>query len=425
MSLLTLLANRCGKAMGGVAIMVGLTAFLTSVAMGQEPRKVEAEVGQEEVRLVAMLKEDERGQNLRFPTNVATDVDAEETYVINGGRSNVVIYGADFFPYLVLGAGRGIDSPQCVFFGRGDGRVFVGQGATEAKPSRLTILNGAFLPEREVTFTEMPEAEEFSVINGVVGAKGNIYLVGEQARGVLVLTPDGTFSHWLKPLDKVHLAPVTTDDSSEKRRAYLFKMRDGELPPDAVVDEVVAPEEESLRPEGLPDSLMPKARNTIPRDGSKGQALHPVIVRGIAIDSDGRIFILSEEMSKVYVYGPGENLIVSFGEKGGSPGKMSRPRGIGLDEAKKCLYVVDYMRHTILVFDFAGRFIFEFGGRGEAPLWFNFPTALAVARDGRLVVADLFNNRVQVLETEFSMDYPVFGNTKGVAKKKNEMDEEK
>lgn len=75
------------------------------------------------------------------------------------------------------------------------------------------------------------------------------------------------------------------------------------------------------------------------------------------------------------------------------------------------------MRHTILVFDMAGRYIFEFGGRGTGPMWFNFPTAIDVDRQGRVVIADLFNNRIQILESDFTISYPVFGNTKGMQPK--------
>ncbi|MBW2163925.1 MAG: hypothetical protein JRF43_05670, partial [Deltaproteobacteria bacterium] len=62
------------------------------------------------------------------------------------------------------------------------------------------------------------------------------------------------------------------------------------------------------------------------------------------------------------------------------------------------IYVVDYLRHTVLVYDLTGRYRFEFGGRGWGEGWFNYPTSLAVDSLGHLLVADLFNNRVQVLE---------------------------
>lgn len=363
----------------------------------------------EVMRLVTILNKDDRGKPLRFPMNITAEDDEKEIYVVNGGQGNILIYGHDFFPHLVLGAGRGIDSPQCIFFDMEHGRVFVGQNQTTRKPSRLTILNAAFLPENEVVFTSIPGAENFSVTNGMVGKNGKIYLIDNQSRGVLVLDNKGGFSHWLKPMDKIYVDIVEPAASPEERLEQLVELQQETL---------ASKEETSAVPIGLPSELLPKSRNVIPTDKNKGKDLQPVLLHDIAIDSDGRIFLLSEETSKVYVYGPGEKFLFSFGQKGGSSGKMSRPRGLSLDEKKKCIYIVDYMRHTVLVFDMAGRYIFEFGGRGTGPAWFNFPTAIDVDRDGRVIIADLFNNRIQILESDFAVSYPVFGSTKGVPPKK-------
>ncbi|MBU0682455.1 MAG: hypothetical protein KKD73_13640 [Proteobacteria bacterium] len=396
-------------------LFVVLAWHLGSPLAQEKPAPVEEQkpaTPREVMRLVTILNQDDRGKPLRFPINISAENDQEEIYVINGGQGNILIYGRDFFPHLVLGAGRGIDSPQCIFFDMEHGKVFIGQNHTAQNPSRLTILNAAFLPEKEVTFTAMPDGEKFSITNGMVGKNGKLYLIGNQSRGALVLDAEGKFSHWLKPMDKIFLdAPVKTSDSTEERLEYLAELQKNTAAP---------PEEVSAVPEGLPAELLPKSRGTIPTDKEKGKDLQPVLLHDIAIDSDGRIFLLSEETSKVYVYGPGENFLFSFGQKGGSSGKMSRPRGLCLDEKKKCIYIVDYMRHTILTFDMAGRFIFEFGGRGTGALWFNFPTAIDVDRQGRLLIADLFNNRVQILESDFTISYPVFGNTKGLPPKQKD-----
>ncbi len=391
----------------------GLLFFLLAWSPGSPWAQEDAEAKKKEtpgavMRIVTILDKDDMGNPLRFPMNITTEDDEKEIYVINGGQGNILIYGHDYFPHLVLGAGRGIDSPQCIFFDMEQGRVYIGQNLTAQKPNRLTILNAAFLPEKEVTFTTMPGAETFAATNGMVGKNGKIYLVGNQSRGALVLDDQGNFSHWLKPMDKLFQDKVKTTDSSEKRLDHLLEMQ----------KEALGPKEEvSAAPQGLPAELLPKSRNTIPTDKDKDKDLQPVLLNDIAIDSDGRIFLLSEETSKVYVYSPGEKFLFSFGQKGGSTGKMSRPRGLSLDEKKKCLYIVDYMRHTVLVFDMAGRYIFEFGGRGTGPLWFNFPTAIDVDNQGQVVVADLFNNRIQILESDFAISYPVFGNTKGMLPK--------
>ena len=63
------------------------------------------------------------------------------------------------------------------------------------------------------------------------------------------------------------------------------------------------------------------------------------------------------------------------------------------------MYVVDYMRHTITVYNRDGTFIFEFGGLGWGEGWFQHPGDLAVDNEGRIIVADTFNQRVQVFNS--------------------------
>ncbi len=64
------------------------------------------------------------------------------------------------------------------------------------------------------------------------------------------------------------------------------------------------------------------------------------------------------------------------------------------------------MRHTVLIFDLGGKFMHEFGGLGAGPGWFQYPTALALNKKGNLIVADLFNQRVQILDIRFEYSFP-------------------
>ncbi|MDY7002244.1 MAG: 6-bladed beta-propeller, partial [Thermodesulfobacteriota bacterium] len=101
---------------------------------------------------------------------------------------------------------------------------------------------------------------------------------------------------------------------------------------------------------------------------------------------------------RVYVYDSKENFLFKFGQKGGGSGKLSRPRGMGLDNRNKIIYVVDYMRHSAGAYSMRdGDFLFEFGGKGWRRGWFQFPSDISVDMDGNVLVADTFNNRVQVL----------------------------
>ena len=351
--------------------------------------------------LKAMLSHDLSDKPLTFPANVTAEPDQQEIYVVDGGKGQIIIFDRDFHPHFTLGAGRGIDSPQCVFFDATEGRVFVGQHGNGQHPARLTILNAAFLPEKEVNLSQLPQAADFSPINGVVAQNGRIYLAGALSRRILVLDSNANFSHWLQVKDTILQNRVKTTDSQVERQQALVKLKQAQAAP-ATTAELTS----------LPETLRPGKGRDIPRSPSQGNGLQPILIHDVESNSEGHLFFLSEETSKVYVFNPGEKMLFSFGDKGGSSSKMSRPRGLAIDERRKCIYVVDYMRHTILVYSMAGRFIFEFGGRGQDELWFNFPTAIDVDDQGRLMVADLFNNRVQVLDSDFKTSYPVFGNKK-------------
>jgi hypothetical protein len=56
------------------------------------------------------------------------------------------------------------------------------------------------------------------------------------------------------------------------------------------------------------------------------------------------------------------------------------------------------MRHTILLYDFTGAYLTEFGGLGYKEGWFRYPTDIASDDQGRTIIADFFNHRVQTLE---------------------------
>ncbi|MGA1795636.1 MAG: NHL repeat-containing protein [bacterium] len=121
----------------------------------------------------------------------------------------------------------------------------------------------------------------------------------------------------------------------------------------------------------------------------------PVIIRDIAVDAKGTIYLLSESMGRVYVYNQKFEFMFKFGKKGGVAGTLSRPRGIAVDQ-KGRIFISDYMRHSISIYEPDGTYIKEFGGRGIGHTWFNYPQAIAVSENNVLAVGDLFNKRVEL-----------------------------
>lgn len=128
------------------------------------------------------------------------------------------------------------------------------------------------------------------------------------------------------------------------------------------------------------------------RPEKDGKSVHLV---NVAVDKHGKIYLVSETEGRIYVYGRDLKPLFEFGEKGGSSGKLSRPRSLAIDNRNGNIYIVDYMRHTVNVYDKEGELLFEFGGKGWSPGWFAYPVEISVDQNGRVLVADLFNNRVQ------------------------------
>ena len=124
-----------------------------------------------------------------------------------------------------------------------------------------------------------------------------------------------------------------------------------------------------------------------------------VKLNNVVVDKAGKIYVVSEDESHIYVYDENRKFILKFGEKGGSTGKLSRPKAVGVDDRTGRSYVVDYMRHTVTSYNKEGNYIFEFGGLGWGEGWFQHPVNLAVDNKGRIFVADLFNQRVQVFNS--------------------------
>jgi DNA-binding beta-propeller fold protein YncE len=123
-----------------------------------------------------------------------------------------------------------------------------------------------------------------------------------------------------------------------------------------------------------------------------------VKITSVTLDKAGRIYLVSEEEGRIYVYDENRKFLFKFGEKGGSSGKLSRPVAVGIDNRDGRMYVVDYMRHTINAYDSTGKYLFEFGGLGWGEGWFQHPRDICVDPNGRILVADTFNDRIEVLK---------------------------
>ena len=164
---------------------------------------------------------------------------------------------------------------------------------------------------------------------------------------------------------------------------------------------------------------------------------------GIHIDREGNVWVTdaraptAEDLKNF----PGEDrkgsVVVKFsregkvlmtlgkpGVRGNPPEALTDPTAVVTDPATGDVYIAE--SHTdvtdpnlvgrISVFDRTGKFLRVIGKAGTGPGEFRTPHALAFDSQGRLVVADRHNHRIQVLAKsgKFILEYDDFGRTSGL-----------
>ncbi|MBN1475536.1 6-bladed beta-propeller [Candidatus Sumerlaeota bacterium] len=128
----------------------------------------------------------------------------------------------------------------------------------------------------------------------------------------------------------------------------------------------------------------------------QGDDEHPLVSPvGVAITPDGVICVSDSARGAIV-------LISADGEITGEitdPGRLLRPAGLAFDPESRELIVVDVLAHGLKRYTLGGVMTLSCGGQGIEPGQFNFPTHLFRMADGRLVVTDSLNFRLQVLSS--------------------------
>ena len=112
----------------------------------------------------------------------------------------------------------------------------------------------------------------------------------------------------------------------------------------------------------------------------------------------GEHFIVSEsDKHCIKVFDLAGRFLYEFGKKGDGDGEFNVIRCLSVNKAGH-LMVCDLWNHRVQVFELSGKFIAKFGTKGSGIGELNRPTSTAVLSDGRIVVTDYGNHRVQIFE---------------------------
>lgn len=137
----------------------------------------------------------------------------------------------------------------------------------------------------------------------------------------------------------------------------------------------------------------------------KGQFIFPT---DIAFDELGRVFVSEYgEHDRVQVFDAVGTYLYEFGSFGDRDGQFSRPQSMVID--KGLVYVTDSCNHRLVVFKTDGTFVRNIGGVGSELGQFRFPYGMDIDSDGRLIVCEFGNNRVQLVDKESGKGLKTWG----------------
>jgi len=120
--------------------------------------------------------------------------------------------------------------------------------------------------------------------------------------------------------------------------------------------------------------------------------------QGIAIDNHHHRIIIADTNNHRLVFLSSIDLsfLFSIGKHGSQPGEFQYPSGIAIDDDRHRIIVCDSGNHRVQVLSsIDGSFLLEFGSKGRQPCQLMRPHGLCIANQGRIIIADTYNRRLQ------------------------------
>lgn len=310
--------------------------FLILVGLGSSlvPSLLWGAASVQPVRCIGMVANDNVGNDLSYPSSLFYDPAADEIYVTSPLKNKLILFTADYFPYMSVGAGRGLHGVTSCYVS--DNRLYACAGASKDEPrGHLVMLNGAFLPEGKIFFSGFEGADVFLPRKVVVGANGNIYVTGLTGVGVVVLDPAGNFLKTIEPRDDVlgvtEQVAIISMTVGANGNLYLLSEGMGRV---YVYDR----NEKFLYKFGQ-------------KGGESGKLARP---RGLAVDDRaGRVYVVDYQRHAVSAFSLEGEFLFEFGGMGQARGWLNYPSDVCVDSFGRVI-VADTFNHRIQIYEVVG-----------------------------------------------------------------------
>ncbi|MBK8987813.1 MAG: TIGR03663 family protein [Chloroflexi bacterium] len=127
--------------------------------------------------------------------------------------------------------------------------------------------------------------------------------------------------------------------------------------------------------------------------------------RNVTVGPDGRIYVVDSGNHRLQVFDAQGNFLAAWGEFGAEPGQFNEPWSVAVDD--EFVYVADTWNYRIQKFTTTGEFVAAYGRNGSpadindrALGLFYGPRDILLLDDGRLLITDTGNHRLQIMDRD-------------------------
>lgn len=146
---------------------------------------------------------------------------------------------------------------------------------------------------------------------------------------------------------------------------------------------------------------------------NKARFTRPVDL-AVVPQGEEKIYVVDTQRNQVMVFNFEGKSLFQFGKPGSGKGEFRQPYGITLNPRRKWVYVVDSGNSRVQVFDYEGNYLFEFTG-------LSLPQRIGIDREGKVYVVEPLACQVKIFDalgtklTKKFGDKLLFGRPSGIA----------
>ncbi|WP_456464755.1 NHL repeat-containing protein [Desulfurobacterium sp.] len=306
-----------------IAVLFAGLFFAFSITVKAQGQKVVS------TKVLGIINIDETGKALTYPGSIFYDKESRQLYVVEPGKSKVIFYTPDFFPFMALGKGYGIKDPVDLFVDKKGKFYFI-----SSNERKIYVLSPSLILKKIIPIKGFKGASKFIPTHVAVNpVTGEIYVTGAGKDFVVCFNQNGNFTRFLYPEIKIKKVKgervgsiVSNVGVDSLGRVYLVALDFGQV---YVFDK---------------DGAFLFKFGT--HGANFGQLSQP---SAVAVDEDNRrIYVCDPMRHAVLAYDMSGKFLFEFGGLGWAPGWFDYPTDIAVDNRGDVI-VSDWLNQRIQI----------------------------------------------------------------------------